>query len=143
MTENISCTVSSLSNSNTATLISQNATVDATAIQPTDLIALSVKVLERNQCNQQRNPPATHQFHNQINAATETSYRVASTKGGNHATQKLQRLIEIVSRQYGGDEDSFLAEYIDDVILHWSSNMNAALGCFSDLATQPSVNNRK
>jgi hypothetical protein len=57
---------------------------------------------------------------------------------------KLKTIIKHVSDINGGDNESFLNEYIEDIISEWLHDIDKALTCFSDLAEQmPSVNNRK
>ena len=48
------------------------------------------------------------------------------------------------SQNYGGDDEDFLASYIDEVINTYSNNMNIAIECFRDIANnQFPVKNRK
>jgi hypothetical protein len=85
------CTVAPLTKCNSATLPSEHATGKATFNATKGVIALAMRVLERNQCNQKGNSGATSQL--QANATTEASKTVepkscmvAITKGGNSAT---------------------------------------------------------
>lgn len=50
--------------------------------------------------------------------------------------RELELLIRKVSCNYGGDDENFLEEYINDVIGEWSYNLDAALACFRDLSVQ-------
>lgn len=55
---------------------------------------------------------------------------------------ELKAIIKRVNAHYGGDDEYFLAEYINDILM--KSSIDAALMCFHDLVAQiPPVNNRK
>jgi len=57
--------------------------------------------------------------------------------------QELRNLIVKVSKNYGGDDPAFLAEYIEDVLKDWEHDLDTALNCFRDLAKQvPPEKNR-
>ena len=47
---------------------------------------------------------------------------------------ELKYLIKKISKYYGGDDEQFLEDYINDVINGWSHDLDAALACFRDLA---------
>jgi hypothetical protein len=144
------CRVSPPAKSNSATTSCESATNDSTRYATYDLLALSTRVLERNNCNQQRNLNATSQPDRVVTDETvkatktsELSCRVAFCKVGNHATQELRRLIEQVSKNHGGDDSGFLSEYIESVVRDWSHNFDAAIKYFSELAAQSTVKNSK
>jgi hypothetical protein len=153
MTENpLSCRVAPLAECNHATASDEMATNDETVMQPMDLIALSLRVVERNQCNQLRNMSATGGLpsggtyatrESSTNTAMKSkSCMVAFSKGGNYATYELRQLMGHLSQAYGGDEAGFLAEYMDSVIHEWSHDLKIASRCFSDLVALASVKNR-
>lgn len=117
-----SCIVSPLRECNHATITATNATGSETAAQPTDLLALAQRVLDKNKCNTSCNNPAT----NRMQSRDEKQLR------------ELKRLITIVSQNYGGDDDLFLNSYIDEVIKTQTHDLGTALECFKNLATQKS-----
>lgn len=123
-----SCIVSPPRACNHATTVPPNETGGETSTQPTDLLALAQRVLDKNKCNNSRNNPATDQL-----------------QGANASQQKeLRKLICIVSQHYGGDDNTFLNNYIDEVIATNRHNLSVAITCFKELASQHfPVNNRK
>ncbi len=58
-----SCNVSSLAKSNHETLPIKLETKNETTMQPNDLVVLSKRILERNQCNKSCNLEATNKLH--------------------------------------------------------------------------------
>jgi hypothetical protein len=137
-----SCGVAPHSETQPRNYNTNSATGNATNNATTDLFALSMQVIERNQRNQSCNVSATKQLHTHATVKTrmvEAFYRdscaVAFCKGGNHATEELRRLIKQVSENYGGDDPAFLEEYINDVICTWGHDLNIAIKCFRDAST--------
>jgi hypothetical protein len=135
------CTVASYTRCNSATIPSENATEYATNTATIDLFALSAQVLRRNQCNQERNSNATMQLHGHATdkncmagTFSKKSCAVALPKKRNYATEQLRALIRKVSVSYGGDDEIFLEEYIDDVIREWSHDLDKAIACFNSLS---------
>src|SRR3990167_7028043 len=113
---------------------SNNETSNATDMQPIDLIALSLQVIQRNAANQDSNLKAT-QHHSTTNSGDKSeSCQVSSPYNGNHATAELRELITQVSQNYGGDDEAFLKEYIEDVLAN--NDIQKALACFRELAKQ-------
>src|SRR3990167_3519951 len=43
---------------------------------------------------------------------------------------ELKHLIKKISARYGGDDEQFLEDYINDAINEWSNDLDAALTCF-------------
>lgn len=118
--ESQSCIVSPLTVCNHATTLAQNETCGETSTQPMDLLALAQRVLDKNKCNISRNKSATYGLHH--GAASQRS--------------ELRKLISMVSQNYGGDDEDFLASYIDEIIILHSHDLSVAIECFKDIATQ-------
>src|SRR5258706_14544137 len=47
---------------------------------------------------------------------------------------RLREIIEQVSKNYGGDEADFFAEYTDNIIKQRSHDLNFSFSCFLDFA---------
>lgn len=47
--------------------------------------------------------------------------------------KRIERLIDLISSHHGGDEESFLVEYKNDVIDKYKLNLDEAVACFEDL----------
>lgn len=102
-------------------------TSDATNMQQRNLLALSMQVIQRNRCNK----------HGNLNATSMTNKKsclVSHPKEGNQATRNLHILIHRISQHFGGDDEQFLFEYINDVIEKWSDDLDTALACFKSLS---------
>ncbi|EKD75450.1 MAG: hypothetical protein ACD_44C00125G0002 [uncultured bacterium] len=56
---------------------------------------------------------------------------------------ELKQLIKQVSTNYGGDDEPFLEEYINDVLHDWSGDLQTALACFRGLDKQQPFNKWK
>jgi hypothetical protein len=111
-----------------------NETSNATEMQPIDLIALSLRVIQRNKPNHDDNLDATQQSKTTTKTDKSESCQVSSSYEGNHATAELRQLIKQVSQNYGGDDEAFLKEYIEDVLAN--NDIEKALACFRELAKQ-------
>jgi hypothetical protein len=48
---------------------------------------------------------------------------------------RLFALIDNISKTYGGDEQDWLAEYKNDVLIVWKNNLNQAITCFELINT--------
>lgn len=57
---------------------------------------------------------------------------------------ELKAHIKRISEYYGGDDEGFLAEYINDILNAYCNDISVALMCFRDLVKQAHpANNRK
>ncbi len=139
-----SCTVASTITCNSATTPLVSATVCATNNATVDLLALSIEVLRRNECNQRCNLGATSRLHRHASESIQKNCVVALPKERNAATQELYSVIKQISAGYGGDEEQCLEEYFEEVLRDWSYDMDRAIACFRDVAKRiPSVNNSR
>lgn len=138
-----SCAVAPQAERNYATLTTNDATSSATSPATIDLFALSTRVLAR--CNatgkatinvknelQYKESNATQSI-SQFDVSPEKSCVVALHRDRNHATTELRHLIKKISAQYGGDDEDFLEEYIDEVIKESAHDLDAAVACFRSL----------
>ena len=130
MNNSKSCTIALPRECNYATQPLINATLNATNHTTEDLIALSTKVLERNQHNQVRNLHATQQLHQGEISATKFEPNATQLW---HQKSELKHLIKTVGKYYKATDEEIVEMFEDTLDYH---SIEVALATFRALKKQ-------
>lgn len=141
------CEVAPPTQCNDATRVIENTTAYATINATTDLMLLSMQVIERKNASRNATNSATNQLHIIATEHNSKSCAVSLSIESNNATQKQVLLRDLIARLktvYGGDESEW-REYADDVINDWLDDLDSAIECFNHLndENRSVINNEK